>query len=133
MHSIDKSMTTFSLIMIFIVFVIHCVQSLDSSSDKSLDPKWHYFTHNESVEYMKQLEQKYNNLVKVASIGKSVENRDLMTIKISKDVNERQVLKPMFKYVANIHGNEALGQHLLLVLAHTLCENYGSDERITRI
>ena len=73
------------------------------------------------------------NLVKINSIGKSVQNRDLTTIKITKDPNERPILKPMFKYVANIHGNEALGRHLLLVFAQYLCENYGKDQRITKI
>ena len=52
-------------------------------------------------------------MVLVYSIGKSVEGRDLWVTRISKQVKyshgsrqKRQLLKPLVKIVANIHGNE---------------------------
>ena len=39
----------------------------------------------------------------------------------------------MFKYVANIDGNEAVGRQMLIYLAKYLALNYGKDTRITRL
>jgi len=54
-------------------------------------------------------------------------------IKISKNVNKRDHLEPMFKYVANMHGDEAVGRQMLIYLAHYLLQNYGRNPRVTRL
>lgn len=41
-------------------------------------------------------------------------------------------MKPEFKYVANMHGNEVLGRELLLTLADKLCSGYLSDDEDIR-
>ena len=39
----------------------------------------------------------------------------------------------MVKYVANIHGDEAITRELLLALAQHLVWNYGTDQRVTQL
>jgi hypothetical protein len=39
-------------------------------------------------------------------IGKSVENRSIVGIRIGTSIRRRKLLKPMVKIVANMHGNE---------------------------
>lgn len=50
---------------------------------------------------------------------------------ITKNPNQEILLKPNVKYIANMHGNEAVGRELLLHLAEHLVLNYGYDPYIT--
>ena len=57
-----------------------------------------YDRHEEMVGRLRQLENRYGQLAKVGSIGKSVSGRDLVYIKISRNATgPRAISEPMFK------------------------------------
>ena len=46
---------------------------------------------------------------------------------VSKSPYEHMIGKPNIKYVANMHGNEAVGRELMLHLILHLVQNYDTD------
>lgn len=67
------------------------------------EPRYH--SEEQMLDFLARLAKKYPTLAKVHSLGASVEGRDLAVIEITSNVQHRRdLLKPMFKYVANMHG-----------------------------
>jgi len=94
----------------------------------------YYHSYEEVKEVFKQYKTSYPTLAKVHSIGNSVQGKQLLVLQISKGVDKtREVGKPMFKWVANMHGNEAVGRQLVMFMAQYLLINYGTDERVTKL
>ncbi len=65
--------------------------------------------------------------------NRSVQGQDLVYVKLSSHVSRRTMGEPMFKYVGNMHGDEAVGRQLLLYLAEYLANSYGRDRRVTNL
>lgn len=69
----------------------------------------HYHNYTALKALFLDLEAKYPEICKLHSIGQSVEKRELWVLQVSSGVRgQRSLGKPMFKYVANMHGNEAV-------------------------
>ena len=55
------------------------------------------------------------------------QGRELWVMVVSSSPYEHMIGKPNVKYVANMHGNEAVGRELMLHLILYLVQNYDSD------
>lgn len=100
--------------------------------DDFLDER--YYNTSEIAHLLNNIENQHPTLAKVHEIGVSSLGQSILALEITSNVGKsRRILKPMFKYIANMHGDETVGLQLLLYLAQYLTSNYGTDDRITSI
>jgi hypothetical protein len=93
-------------------------------------PDWPTF--DDFVNRMQSIADNYPDLVRMLSIGQSVQGRELWLLKISDnpDVDEDE---PEFEYISTMHGNESVGTEMTLRLAELLMANYGVDPDLTEL
>lgn len=91
-----------------------------------------YPTHEELTAKLKAAEARNPGIIKVFSIGKSVQGRELWMVKISDNVNIDEV-EPEFKYISSMHGDEITGREMTTFLIEEFAEKYGKDSELTEL
>mmetsp|Transcript_2519 Transcript_2519/g.9051 ORF Transcript_2519/g.9051 Transcript_2519/m.9051 type:complete len:655 (+) Transcript_2519:127-2091(+) len=91
-----------------------------------------YATTSEILDRMKELPSRCQVAQTSFAYGQSGKGTDMWAAIFTSSVNPDEI-KPLVKYVGNIHGNEPLGRQLLMYFIDHLCENYGKDEEITSL
>lgn len=89
-----------------------------------------YHNHDEMTDLLHNISRTYPNFAELYSVGKSVQGRDLWVLAVTRFPKQEVILKPQVKYVANMHGNEALGRELLVHLVMHLIDNYQHDSYV---
>jgi uncharacterized repeat protein (TIGR01451 family) len=89
-------------------------------------------TFDQFVTRMQTITSSYPNLVRMVSIGKSVQNRDIWCLEIT-DNPDADEDEPEVKYTAAIHGDELTGIEITLRLAELLTESYGDNAYLTSL
>ncbi|KAL4715300.1 hypothetical protein ACJJTC_010870 [Scirpophaga incertulas] len=117
-----------------VLFVKNCAPRVVENENKdAFVPKAQYTNYHDLKDLFDDLQRTYPDLARVYAIGKSVEGRDLLVLQITENVHEEHELRPSFKYVANMHGDESVGRQLVIYLAQYLLMNYGKDDRVTKL
>ncbi|XP_068827383.1 carboxypeptidase M isoform X2 [Capricornis sumatraensis] len=97
----------------------------------ALDFSYHHQPEMEA--FLKNVAQNYSSITHLHSIGKSVQGRNLWVLVVGRSPREHRIGIPEFKYVANMHGDEAVGRELLLHLIEYLVTRDGRDPEITNL
>ncbi|MEN8119379.1 MAG: M14 family zinc carboxypeptidase [Bacteroidota bacterium] len=91
-----------------------------------------YPTYDQYISLMNEFATNFPNLCQLEEIGKSVDGRSVMSIKISDNVSQDEE-EPAFFYTSTMHGDEVTGYVLMLRLIDYLLNNYQSDSRIKEL
>lgn len=123
----------FTLILLTIILRTVCIHAFTIPEDESFLTNPRYENTDQVSDLFARLAKDYADIARVHSVGRSLEGRDMTVIEISKNVRKRSLLVPMFKYVANMHGDETVGRELLIYLAQYLLRNYGKIPEVTQL
>lgn len=101
--------------------------------------KYHHYT--ELNRLLEQWAAEYPQIAQMFSVGKSFTGRSLSVMRLTSpllsdgeiETNETLLLKPKFKWIANMHGDETVGRELMLGLIYYLLLNSKSDTRVNRL
>ncbi|MGA4837450.1 M14 family zinc carboxypeptidase [Streptomyces sp. G45] len=73
-------------------------------------------------------------LTKVVSIGKTLQGKDILALKLTKDAKKsKDGAKPATLYMSNQHAREWITPEMTRRLLHHYLDNYGKDKRVTRL
>lgn len=91
-----------------------------------------YYNYDDLTTILKDLAADHTDLIRLASIGKSHEGRDIWVVTVTNFANGPDDEKPAFWTDGNIHAAELAGSSACLYLIHTLLNDYGNHPEITR-
>ncbi|MEM7245447.1 MAG: M14 family zinc carboxypeptidase [Acidobacteriota bacterium] len=91
-----------------------------------------YHTYETLTEHLELLASTYPGLVRLVSLGQSVEGRELWALKVT-DRPDEEELEPGLAFIAGIHGDEVVGKELVVSFLDWILAGYGTDPRHTRL
>uniref|UniRef100_A0A8C9ZM64 Carboxypeptidase X, M14 family member 1 n=1 Tax=Sander lucioperca TaxID=283035 RepID=A0A8C9ZM64_SANLU len=104
----------------------------EPGSKDALDFRQH--NYKEMRKLMKSVTEECPDITRIYTIGKSYMGLKLYVMEISDNPGKHELGEPEFRYVAGMHGNEALGRELVLNLMQYLCREYKKgNQRIVRL
>ncbi|XP_032402652.1 probable carboxypeptidase X1 isoform X1 [Xiphophorus hellerii] len=104
----------------------------ERGSRDNLDFKHH--DYKEMRKLMKSVTEECPDITRIYTIGKSYTGLKLYVMEISDNPGKHELGEPEFRYVAGMHGNEALGRELVLNLMQYLCKEYKKgNQRVVRL
>ncbi len=91
-----------------------------------------YYRYDDLSRILHGYAEEYPNLVKIESIGKSYEGRDIWLLTVTNFATGPAEEKPALWVDGNIHASEVSPSTACLYLLHRLTSEYGQHEKITR-
>jgi len=91
-----------------------------------------YPTYDVYIEMMQKFAADYPEICVLDTIGYSVQERLLLVVKISDNVNNQEA-EPEFFYTGMMHGDELISGMVFLRLIDYILQNYGTNAQITNL
>jgi carboxypeptidase T len=117
----------FCLLVIFSLIYPAVGTSFSNSNIKSLvNSSYHYFTYPEMSDLLLNLQENHSNIMKLESLGKTFEGRDIWMVKLSDNPNEDEN-EPGVLFMAAHHGNEKASFEVLIYFIRHMINMYNLE------
>uniref|UniRef100_A0A8C5G2V8 Inactive carboxypeptidase-like protein X2 n=1 Tax=Gouania willdenowi TaxID=441366 RepID=A0A8C5G2V8_GOUWI len=83
-----------------------------------------HHSYSEVAALMKSVNKECPNITSIYSLGHSSKGLEIMAMVISGNPTEHEIGEPEFRFTAGLHGNEATGREMILLLMQYLCKEY---------
>lgn len=90
-----------------------------------------YYRYDDLTAILRSFAEEFPNLVRMESLGKSFEGRDIYVMKVTDYTTGSDETKPAFWADGNIHATEVSPSSACLHLLHTLTSRFQKDDRVT--
>jgi murein tripeptide amidase MpaA len=105
---------------------------MPENNPHSIFPFDRYIRYDELTQLLHALAEAFPHLVRLESIGKSFEERDIWCATVTNFATGSDTEKPAFYCDGNIHATEVSPTTACTYLLHKLTSEYGTDETVTR-
>uniref|UniRef100_H3D7V0 AE binding protein 1a n=1 Tax=Tetraodon nigroviridis TaxID=99883 RepID=H3D7V0_TETNG len=118
--------------------VLACPLPSSYHSENEVNPTddldFRHHNYKDMRQIMKVVNEECPNITRIYNIGKSYQGLKMYAMEISDNPGEHETGEPEFRYTAGLHGNEALGRELLLLLMQFICKEYNDENpRVRRL
>ena len=103
---------------------------------QNFDPEnrvFSFYTYDVLTRLLHELVEAHPQLATIASIGKSLEGRELWLVTLTNKQTGPDLEKPAYWIDGNTHAGEVTGSTVVLYTIWSYLTHYGSDEAITRL
>jgi hypothetical protein len=123
----NRSKTAFSLLLLFSFFLLPIALSAEDN------PSTGYHNYQALTNALKQIAGQNPKITKLTSIGKTLKGRDLWVLQISGVKGPSPLEKQALLICGNLEGDHVIGSEVALNIAKYLVEQYGKDEKVTKV
>jgi len=104
----------------------------ESAPSANFGPRSDYHTFASMVSELQGLVSAHPDLLKMESIGKTYEGRDLWAVKLSDDVGTNDSLEPDVLIFGGTHAREWMGVEVPMYVLNYMLDGYGKNETLTK-
>lgn len=98
----------------------------------SVAPDEEYLNYDELSAKLNALANQYSNIMRLEEVGKSIEGRPILAVKLTDNVGEREATEPVVFFNAMHHAREVMTTEVAFDTIEYLTANYGTDADVTR-